>query len=70
MAQVTTPTNLLDQLSERLYSEHRIKRGTDYAITFKYNNYHLLCNTVWVPAIQAEADRLGIHHFSTVHTYA
>lgn len=64
------PASILAVLERVLRDQHRIKVNVDYAITHKYNQYHLLCNTVWVDAISTEADRLGIHHFSTVHTYS
>ncbi len=58
----------MNELVKLLREERRIKQNCDYAIIFKYQEYHLLCHEVYLETIQEYAGRHGIT-FSTVHTY-
>jgi hypothetical protein len=49
--------------------EQRIKDGTDYAIVHKYGETFVLCNLVWVDAIDEAAKRHGIE-ITDWYTYA
>ena len=58
----------MNKLNE-LLREQRLKVNCDYAITYKYNEYHLLCHEVFEERIKEVAKTLDIE-FKTIHTYA
>ena len=53
---------------KRSLANQRIKYGCDYAITHKYEEYHLLCHAVWTDTIKKIAQSLGIS-FNSTSTY-
>ena len=57
----------LEALKRGLASQ-RIKHGCDYAITHKYDEYHLVCHAVWTDTIKNMAFQLGII-FNSINTY-
>lgn len=48
--------------------EIRIKHGVDYAVLHKYDTTRVLCDEIWVDAIQEVADRCGVR-IDTWYTY-
>ena len=63
-----TPGTSLSLMVYNLREDHRIKLGTDYAVTQKYKEIHLLCAEVFLPTILEEAERTCVT-FKTTHTY-
>ena len=61
--------NNLELMKQDLRENHRIKDDCDYAITYKYGKYHLLCGHSWLDVLTGIGDRYGIH-FTTACTYS
>ncbi len=53
---------------ESALREQRVKKGVDYAYTYKYGKLHILCDEVWVDLIREAAELLGIV-VGSWHTY-
>ncbi len=49
-------------------ADNRIKCGVDYALTYKYDQLHVLCHRVWVETITEAATRHGLT-ITAWHTY-
>lgn len=59
---------VISQFHDKLRNEYRIKQGTDYSLTYKYSELHLLCGDVYRDTIMEVAAEFGLA-FKTTHTY-
>lgn len=48
---------------------HRIKKGVDYALAFKYGDLHVLCQELYEDTVREVLKRHGIG-IKSMHTFA
>lgn len=51
-----------------LREEHRLKEGTDFAMTYKYGERHVLCTSVFEDSLREVLAKHGVP-VATWHTY-
>lgn len=59
----------LDAAKSELQTTYRIKQNTDYALTVKYGQVHVLCHEVYEDSIKEVFERHEVA-VQSVHTYS
>lgn len=65
-----TPAELITSMTIYLHDHYSLEQGKDYAITFHYGKYHLLCCNKYLDVILAVSIKFNnAKMFDTIHTY-
>lgn len=58
----------MEAFVNELREEYRLKLNTDYAMTCKYGEVHILCDKVFAETIQEVSIKHGVK-ITSLHTY-